>query len=93
MIGHYQHDTPSIDHNLYVEDNFMYQANYTAGLRILDITDPTPENISEIAYFDTTPGNEEINFGGLWSVYPWLSGDKIIVSDVKQGLFILRYQP
>lgn len=93
MIGHYQHDTPSIDHNLYVEDNFMYQANYTAGLRILDITDPTPENISEVAYFDTTPGNEEINFGGLWSVYPWLSGDKIIVSDVNQGLFILRYQP
>lgn len=93
MIGSYQHNTPSIDHNLYIKDDFMYQANYTAGLRILDISDPTPENISELAYFDTTPQDEEITFRGLWSVYPWLSGDKIIVSDVNQGLFILRYQP
>lgn len=93
MIGHYQHDTPSIDHNLYIVDNLMFQANYTAGLRILDVSDPLPENISELAYFDTTPQNETLTFGGLWSVYPWLSGDKIIVSDVNQGLFILRYQP
>lgn len=93
MIGHYQHNTPSIDHNLYIKDDLMYQANYTAGLRLLDVSDPTPENISEVAYFDTTPQDETVTFGGLWSVYPWLSGDKIIVSDVNQGLFILRYQP
>lgn len=93
MIGHYQHNTPSIDHNLYIKDNLMYQANYTAGLRILDVRDPTPQNISEVAYFDTTPHDESVTFGGLWSVYPWLSGDKIIVSDIKQGLFILRFQP
>jgi choice-of-anchor B domain-containing protein len=93
MIGHYQHNTPSIDHNLYLKDNLMYQANYTAGLRILDVHDPSPQNISEVAYFDTTPGDESVTFGGLWSVYPWLSGNKIIVSDIKQGLFILRYEP
>lgn len=93
MIGYYQHNTSSIDHNLYIKDDVMYQANYTAGLRILDISDPTPENISELAYFDTTPNNNNVEFGGLWSVYPWLSGDKIIVSDINQGLFILRYQP
>ncbi|MDZ7719729.1 MAG: choice-of-anchor B family protein [Balneolaceae bacterium] len=93
MIGHYQHSTPGIDHNLYIKDDFMYQANYTAGLRVLDISDPTPANISEVAYFDTTPQNESVTFGGLWSVYPWLLGDKIIVSDINQGLFILKFQP
>jgi len=93
MIGHYKHNTPSIDHNLYIKGNLMYQANYTAGLRILDVGNPNPQNISEVAYFDTTPGDESVTFGGLWSVYPWLSGDKIIVSDIKKGLFILRYQP
>lgn len=92
MIGHYQHNTPGIDHNLYVKDDLMYQANYTAGLRILDVGDPTPEKISEVAYFDTTPQSEEVTFGGLWSVYPWLSGDKIIVSDINQGLFILKFE-
>lgn len=92
MIGHYQHNTPSIDHNLYIRGNLMYQANYTAGLRILDVSDPTPQNISEVAYFDTTPQSEEVTFSGLWSVYPWLSGDKIIVSDMNQGLFILKIE-
>ena len=93
MIGYYQHDTPGIDHNLYIEGNYMFQANYTAGLRILDVSNPKPQHISEIAFFDTTPGNESRTFSGLWSVYPWLSGDKIIVSDIKQGLFILKFDP
>lgn len=92
MIGYYQHDTPGIDHNLYLENNYMYQANYTAGLRILDVSDPEPQDISEVAYFDTTPENETLTFKGLWSVYPWLSGDKIIVSDIDQGLFILKFE-
>ena len=30
----------AIDHNLYVKGDRMYQANYRAGLRILDISDP-----------------------------------------------------
>jgi len=93
MIGHYEHKTPSIDHNLYIKDNFMYQANYTAGLRILDIKNPDPERILEVGFFDTTPNNESVTFEGLWSVYPWLSGDKIIVSDINQGLFILKFEP
>lgn len=91
MIGFYEHNTLSIDHNLYVKDNVLYQANYTSGLRILDIEDPTPENISTLGYFDTTPDNNQRVFAGLWSVYPYLSGDKIIVSDINNGLFILRY--
>lgn len=93
MIGHYQHNTTAIDHNLFVEDKLMYQANYTAGLRILDVSNPNPQKIKEIAFFDTTPDNSTLSFAGLWSVYPWLSGDKIIVSDINQGLFILKFQP
>lgn len=93
LMGHYQHTMEGIDHNLYVKDNLMFQANYTAGLRILDVSNPDPQQISEIAYFDTTPNNNTISFNGLWSVYPWLSGDKIIVSDINQGLYIFRFQP
>lgn len=93
MIGYYQHNTEGIDHNLYIKDNLMYQANYSAGLRILDVTNPNPENITELAFFDTTPNDNTPSFNGLWSVYPWLIGDKIIVSDINQGLFILRFQP
>ena len=35
--GAHQHSTSVIDHNLYVKNNLVYQANYTGGLRILRI--------------------------------------------------------
>lgn len=93
FMGYYQHDTFSVDHNLYIYNDIMYQANYTAGLRILDVSNPNPESITELGFFDTTPqnGSSDLNFAGLWSVYPWLSGNKILVSDINNGLFILRF--
>jgi choice-of-anchor B domain-containing protein len=93
MIGFYEHNTLAIDHNLYIKNNFMYQANYTAGLRILDVSNPLPEHIRTTGFFDTTPDDENPGFRGLWSVYPWLSGNKVIVSDMYNGLFILRFEP
>ncbi len=91
MIGFYEHNTVSVDHNLYVKEDLLYQANYTSGLRVLDIQNPEPNNISTLGFFNTTPGNNQPGFAGLWSVYPYLSGDKVIVSDINNGLFILRY--
>ena len=40
--------TPDTDHNLYIVGDLMYQSNYGAGLRILDISDP--ENPVEVGY-------------------------------------------
>lgn len=91
MLGIYEHNTFSIDHNLYTKGSVMYQANYTSGLRILDIENPDPQLMTTLGYFDTTPDNSRVGFSGLWSVYPYLSGDKIIVSDMNNGLFILRH--
>jgi len=92
MIGFYQHQTNSVDHNLYVYNDLAYQANYTSGLRILDISGRMPESIGETAFFDTTPNSNEPVFAGLWSNYPWFSGNKILVSDINNGLFILRFK-
>lgn len=92
MIGYYEHDTKAIDHNLYIKGNLMYQANYTAGLRVLDVSNPLPEFVHTIGYFDTTPGNDNAMFAGLWSVYPYLSHYTVLVSDIHNGLFILRVE-
>jgi choice-of-anchor B domain-containing protein len=92
MIGFYEHDTQAIDHNIYIKNDFMYQANYTAGLRILDVSNPLLQNIQTVGYFDTTPGDDTPHFRGLWSVYPWLSGNKVLVSDIYNGLFILQFE-
>lgn len=93
FLGFYEHSTRAIDHNLYIKGDLMYQANYTAGLRILDVSNPIPSAVNEVGFFNTTPNNNRPEFAGLWSVYPWLTGDKVIVSDINNGLFILRYQP
>ena len=77
------------DHNLYIRDNFMYQSNYQAGLRILDISDP--ENPVEVGHFDTVPfGEDEAGFGGSWSNYPYFKSGVIAVSSRGEGLFLLR---
>ncbi len=85
-------ESTSSDHNLYVHGDFMYQANYTSGLRILDISDP--EEPAEVGYFDTVSGNPDgPGFAGAWSVYPYFESGILIVSSMKEGLFVLRKSP
>ena len=82
-------DSEAIDHNLYIRGNFMYQANYLSGLRILDITDI--ENPSEIGFFDTVPyGADEPSFGGAWSSYPFFKSGIIAVTSKAEGVFLVK---
>lgn len=84
--------TGSSDHNLYVVGDFMYQANYLSGLRILDISDP--EDPVEVGFFDTVPfGDDGAGFAGAWSVYPYFESGLLIVSSIKEGLFVLKKRP
>lgn len=76
------------DHNLYVKGNRMYQANYNAGLRILDISDPT--NPREVGFLDTVPGDDTPQMDGAWSNYPYFASGTIVVTSVAQGLFLVK---
>jgi choice-of-anchor B domain-containing protein len=89
----YEATTTSIDHNLYVDGNRVYQANYSAGLRVLEFGDLATAEITEIAFFDTVPETGVGSFDGAWSVYPYLPSGTIIVSDGINGLFVLTLQP
>jgi choice-of-anchor B domain-containing protein len=89
----YEAATTSIDHNLYVLGNRVYQANYSAGLRVLEFGDLANREITEIAFFDTVPETGVGSFDGAWSVYPYLPSGTIIVSDGIHGLFVLTLQP
>jgi len=81
--------TTSIDHNLYVKGDRLYQANYAAGLRVLSFGDLTTDTMVEQAFFDTRPEDDVADFEGAWSVYPYFDSGVIIVSDIARGLFIL----
>ncbi|NBC25956.1 MAG: choice-of-anchor B family protein [Bacteroidetes bacterium] len=89
-LGFFEHSTLSVDHNLYVSGSTMYQANYTSGLRVIDISNPEPGGLLPVGFFDTTPDDNRAVFAGIWSVYPFFNGDKVIVSDIDNGLFVLR---
>ncbi|MCG3125319.1 MAG: hypothetical protein CHACPFDD_00137 [Phycisphaerae bacterium] len=78
----------AIGHNLYVKGNWIYEANYTSGLRIFDATNPTAP--VEIAYFDTDAATDAPTFNRLWNNYPFLPSGIVIGSDIEQGLFVWR---
>lgn len=82
--------TTAIDHNGYVKGNEYYLSNYTAGLRILDISGIAEKSIVETHFFDTFTGSNSPDFNGVWSVYPYFASGKIIVSDTGSGLFVLQ---
>jgi choice-of-anchor B domain-containing protein len=85
-------NTAATDHNLYVKGRYMYQSNYVAGLRVVDVNDPV--NPVEVAYFDTVPFGENLpGFSGTWSNYPYFKNGVVAVSSMREGLFLVRYQP
>ena len=80
----------AIDHNGYVKDNIYYQANYTGGVRMIDISNIENKSFSEIGFFDTYPNNDNANFNGVWNVYPYFPSGNIILSDIENGFFVIR---
>ena len=82
--------TNAIDHNGYVKDNIYYQANYTAGVRMIDVSTVANKVFSEVGYFDTYPANNNTDFNGVWNVYPYFPSGNIIISDIDNGFFVIR---
>lgn len=80
----------AIDHNLYTKDGYIFEANYRAGLRILNGGAIRSGTLNESAYFDTIPGSDSAQFSGLWSSYIWFESGNIVVSDIGNGLFVLK---
>ncbi|MCX7877143.1 MAG: choice-of-anchor B family protein [Ignavibacteria bacterium] len=79
--------TNTIVHNVEIYGNYALIAHYEAGVRLLNISNPT--NPVEVAWYDTYPTSNTNQFRGCWAVYMFPSG-KIIASDMKTGLYVLK---
>ena len=97
IIGTFDSDAAAIDHNLFIKGDRVYQANYTSGIRVLDISDITNGRLVEVAHMDTEPRlpNHNMNhnyniFVGPWGVYPFFDSGTIIASDGLNGLIITK---
>jgi choice-of-anchor B domain-containing protein len=89
-IGSHVADTPAIDHNLYVRDRLVYQANYRAGLRILRLDRIAEGRLEPAGFFDIYPTDDAPSFNGAWSVYPFFPSGVVAISGIEQGLFLVR---
>ena len=92
FVGAWHGPTTATDHNLYIHAGKLYEANYTAGLRVMDISydgELSPDAIREVAYFDVYPQSDRPGLTGAWSSYPWFGSGIIAVSSMEDGLFIL----
>ena len=94
FMGFHTGPTTAIDHNQYIKGNYSYQANYAAGLRILDLTNLPSGSLTEAALFDIVPSNNNVGFNGAWGVFPFFASGNVVVSGISGtntgGLFVLR---
>jgi len=87
LLTEYFATTTETDHNLYIKDDLMYQSNYGAGLRIIDISDP--DDIREVGHFDTDP---DLGCCGSWSNYPYFRSGAVGVTGGRAGFFMVKRQ-
>ncbi|MGC5582804.1 choice-of-anchor B family protein [Ornithinimicrobium sp. W1665] len=88
----FANDTTSIDHNIYTQGRYAYASNYTSGLRVYDTRDLAGGGLSEVAFFDMYPENDNATFeGGTWSNYAYFGQKGVVAaSSIDRGLFILQ---
>ncbi len=86
----YVGNTPAIDHNGYVKNGLYYQASYTSGLRVIDVSDIANQNIFEVGFFDTYPQDDSLGFDGAWNVYPYFDSGHLVLSDINTGFYLVR---
>jgi len=90
LVTAYIGPTGATDHNGYNIGNRYYVSHYKRGLVIFDSTDPRA--LSEVGSFDTylSPAANTAGTDGAWGVYPFLPSGTLLVSDIENGLFLLR---
>ncbi len=93
LIGTHQSASPAIDHNMYIRDGVLYQANYRAGLRTFSLNAIADGRLLPVGFFDIYPSDNASEFNGAWSVYPFFPSGVVAVSGIEQGLFLLDPHP
>ncbi len=90
----YVASTSCKDHDMYVKGPYVYQANYTEGLRILKIDDLDNNMPTEAGFIDIYPSVSDATYNGAWGVYPYFKSGKIVISatspDSVAGLYIVQ---
>jgi choice-of-anchor B domain-containing protein len=89
LINGFTEGATSIDHNLFVDKQRLYQSNYTDGLWIYDEWLAENGVLDLRGTFDVYPANDDTIFAGSWGNYPYFGKGKVIVTSSDEGLFVV----
>jgi choice-of-anchor B domain-containing protein len=92
VVTSYVGPNSTTDHNGYMRGSYYYVSHYRRGVVVFDAANP--EKLVEVASFDNylTPSDNVAGTDGTWGVYPFLPSGNLLVSDIENGLFVLRDQ-
>lgn len=81
--------TTPIVHNPFVKGNLVFLSYYHEGIQVYDISNPSLP--TKVTFYDTEPSNTTYSgYAGAWGTYPFLPSQKVLGSDVNNGLFVLQ---
>ena len=86
LVNAFEHEGCNVDHNLMIRGDFVYQANYAGGFRVLDFS--SPPNLTPFAHFDTRPEDNATVFDGASGVFSDFASGIVVLSDRQRGLFV-----
>ncbi|MEO6035701.1 MAG: immunoglobulin domain-containing protein, partial [Verrucomicrobiota bacterium] len=78
---------PAIPHNPVIGSNLLFLSWYQNGLQVFDIADRTKP--VRIGSYDTYPAASSGSFQGNWGIFPHLGLNKLLLSDIQSGLYVL----
>ena len=81
----------TLPHNVIVKNGVAYVSYYNDGLQIFDISDVNLPK--RLGYYDSYQGPNTGLYRGVWGVYPNLPSGRLLISDRKNGLFLLGFDP
>ena len=76
-----------IPHNPVVVSNLLFLSWYQNGIQIFDISDRSRP--VRVGFYDTYPAAQSSSYQGNWGVFPYLGFDKLLISDIQSGLYVM----
>lgn len=77
--------TGVIPHNTHYFQGYNVVSWYTDGVKVID--SHKPDNLIEVANYDTYLGNQ-VGFQGCWGAYPFLPSGLLLASDINTCLWV-----
>lgn len=86
----HESELQATDHNQYGHGEWLFQSNYSAGLRMLSSAWPELPVLSESGYFDPLPDVEGAGFQGAWSHVILADQGLVAFTSINEGVWVVR---